>query len=76
MLASRPTELGGVPPPRSTTIVDACTSLALAVEGDKWRPTWGERTVSDFQITRILPTGYGRMPVMVRGETPVQQQSH
>ena len=68
ILASRPTELGV--PPRSTAIVDACTPLASAAEGDKWRPTWGDRIVSDFQITKLLPTGCGRMPVMVRGETP------
>ena len=34
MLASRSTGLGVVPPPRSTTIVDACTPLASAAEGD------------------------------------------
>ena len=32
MLASRPTRIGV--PPRSTTIVDACTPLASAAEGD------------------------------------------
>ena len=74
MLASRPTELGV--PPRSTAIVDACTPLVSAAEGDKWHPTWGERIVSDFQITKLLPTGFGRMPVMVRGETLAQQQPH
>ena len=74
MLASRPTGLG-VPPPW-TTIADACTPLSSAAEGDKWRPTWVERTVSDLQITQLLPTGYRRMLVMGRGETPAQQQPH
>ena len=74
MLASRPTGLGV--PPRSTTIVYACTPLASAAEGDKWRPTRGDRTVSDLQITQLLPIGCGRMPVIGRGETPAQQQPH
>ena len=69
--------LGGVPPPRSTTVVAACTPLASAAEeDDKWRPTWGQRTVSDLQITQLLPIGCGRMPVMVGRETPAQQQPH
>ena len=37
---------------------------------------WGERTVSDLQITQLLLTGCGRMPVMVSEETPAQQQPH
>ena len=40
--------------------------MESAAEGDKWRPTLGERTASDFQITKLLPTGCGLMPVMVR----------
>ena len=39
-------------------------------------PNVGDRTVSDLQFIQLLPTGCGRMPVMVRGETPAQQQSH